>query len=620
MATPVTLEFLQSWCLATRKAMGIALMAFSAFAAMAQTPGTMTVGHPTGRCVTYKRVSSSLPSGAAVSLSEEQLKAFAGCYISGVQIELSEAVSPDSLTVFLTRSLDEESLFEMHPDTTKDGVNEIALSTPYLIEEGTELIVGYTLSGVKNLCYANTLATGKEWIRNKSDNQWHEYDNSSYSACITLTVEGGILPEDVRLSQFTMPEYNLTAQPVTYEGEIVNLGASTVSELQCTYYVDGEKALVENVDGLDIAPRTKGTFSLSSLSFPTECETTVQVELSAVNGKADALPSDNWSRSQSLVCRDEFVKRKVLMEVFSTERCTNCPSAHEYLDGLFEGKDNLIEVGHHSGFYTDSLTIPASTDYEWFYKPGRLYAPALMFDRTNRSTAFPKAYSDSVPVINAVSQYVLPIYEAAAATPVEVSVILHADYDETTRHLALSASGSQLLPLAHPEQARLFVVLTEDSVFSTTQAGASKGFYHRHAARKMLSATWGDTINLVNSYSASYECDIPQEWDTRKMRAVAFVACYDENDRNNCRVLGAEAVPLATGLPLSMSQTGAEYVPQLLQTANTLTLAGEGTFSLFSMSGCCIARGVRAMSRPLPGMYVVVIATPQGFQSTKIVL
>lgn len=620
MTAPERCKRILSWCPATGKAVGIALVAFLSPSACALAQESMTVGHPSGRSVTYKRVSSSLPGGSALSLTAEQLKALSGCHITAVQVELSEAVSPDSLTIFIARTPEEGNLFEMHPSSVKTGVNDITLTTPFVIEESESLAVGYTLRGVKNLCYAGTLATGPEWIRNKSDNQWRKFDNTSYSACVTLTVEGENLPEDVRLTHFAMPEYALTSQALHYEGEFVNLGAATVKELQCTYYVDGEKSLVEKVEGLDIAPRTRGAFTLSAFSFPTECERAVQVELSAVNGKADALLSDNRSRTQQVVCRDEFARKKVLMEVFSTEKCTNCPSAHEYLDKLFEGKDNLIEVGHHAGFYTDALTVPASSDYEWFYKPGRLYAPAVMFDRTNRGNDYPEAYADSVPVTSAVSQYTLPLYEASSATPAIVSVALQTDYDSSSRHLTVGVSGSQLLPVEHLEKARLFVMLTEDSIFSTTQAGASKGFYHRHALRSMLSGTWGDGTDLANGYSAFYETDIPEEWDAEKVRAVAFVACYDENDRNNCRVLGAEAVNIATCLPLGMGEAVERETPEIQLDEQSLFLAGEGTFSLFDTSGRCVARGVRSMPRPVSGVYVALISTRFGTKSAKLAL
>lgn len=601
-----------------RRMLGALLMACSCLGASAQQAQSMTIGHSAGKGVTYQRVTATEAAGSALYYSAEELQAFAGCRITEVSIQIDQRVGADSVTVFVGPSLSDQPYVEQHPDTASAGTHVVTLNTPYVISGTEGLFIGYTIVGAKNLCYANTLVSGTEWIKNKSNNEWRQFDNASYSAVLTATVEGENLPHDVRLTQLSMPEYALTGQAVNYTGEILNLGADTVSELALTYYIDGEEHSSETCTGLSVAPRSKGTFALSSLILPTECTASVQIELSTVNGKPNSAPTDKLSRTQSVICRKEFAKRKVLMEVFSTERCPNCPSAHEYLEKIFKGANDLIEVGHHAGFYTDDFTISASTDYEWFYKPGKLYAPAIMMDRTNRATDFAEAFADDVPVISAATQYTLPIYEACRATPAWATVEVNADFDANTRHLVLDVAGSQLLPLDHPDEARLFVLLTEDSLYTTTQRGATDGFYHRHAARQMLSATWGDEITLSDGYAKRYEADIPTEWNANHMRAVAYVANYDSNDRNNCRVWAAEAVELATNQPLAIREAR-DTSKSLLELADgRLTLAGGGKFSLYSVSGKLMAENVTATTLPARGIYVARIVTPTGTSCVKV--
>ena len=116
--------------------------------------------------------------------------------------------------------------------------------------------------------------------------------------------------------------------------------------------------------------------------------------------------------------------------------------------------------------------------------------------------------------------------------------------DDETRTVSVNVKGSQLLPVAGADMARLYVFLTEDSIFTTTQNGALGNFWHRHAARKSLTPSWGDVIDLQEGYEADYSFVIPEEWNIDKMTAVAFVAKYNPDDKNDCNVLNANSVDL----------------------------------------------------------------------------
>ena len=237
--------------------------------------------------------------------------------------------------------------------------------------------------------------------------------------------------------------------------------------------------------------------------------------------------------------------RRVLLEFFSTERCTNCPLAHSNLERLFgDGGDSIIILDHHAGFYDDALTIPESVEYEWFYNPYRgTYAPAAMFDRTCFDQQLPDIYNEQVPMFDgSKASNLQPAYAQAASMPAQAEIMIIPTYDQASRKLELSVIGST--NLADDDNLRLNVFLAEDSIFSPTQVGAIGSYYHRHAARRCLTDTWGEAVSAGKVFDCSYTTTLPDEWNARRMEVVAFVSHYDATDRRRCQVLNAAAEPI----------------------------------------------------------------------------
>lgn len=58
-------------------------------------------------------------------------------------------------------------------------------------------------------------------------------------------------------------------------------------------------------------------------------------------------------------------------------------------------------------------------------------------------------------------------------------------------------------------------------------------------ARQSVTPTWGEPID-IKGYTADYTVPVQTGWDAARLSVVAFVANYDAEDKNNCRVLNAE--------------------------------------------------------------------------------
>lgn len=237
--------------------------------------------------------------------------------------------------------------------------------------------------------------------------------------------------------------------------------------------------------------------------------------------------------------------RRILLEFFSTERCTNCPLAHSNLERIFgNNPEDIIMISHHAGFYDDAFTIPESVEYEWFYNPLRgTYAPAAMMDRSCFEDELPEVYGEQVPVFDGSKASMLtPAYTQAASVPAQADLQIATTYDAKSRLLSVTVSGST--DASDASDLRLNVFLTEDSLFTLTQAGAYGSFYHRHSARQCLTGTWGESIYAGATFERTYSTTLPQEWNARKIDVVAFASHYDATDRRRCQVLNAASAPI----------------------------------------------------------------------------
>lgn len=576
------------------------------------------LGYGESNVVSYYGVEKDAPcGGSAVYFPATLMQAYRGADI--VSLHLFSSVK-DSAVVHLaiTGSLEGEPLYEQTVMLHKYGWNEVTLDTPFHLD-GSAIYVSYLMEGILNIPYTLSLVDGEEYMCTTGSG-WVP-GIKGFSAAFYATVEGDDLPDcNVSLGNLVMPGYARLGQPVVFSGSFVNLGTVPVESLTFTYHV-GDSIATETTAIPAVKPRTSGTFEVDGLRIMSEGEEPVSVEISAVNGEPDFDPSDNTSRTKQVLCRSDFQQRKVLLEVFSTELCTNCPNIHKQIFAVTDTCENIIELGHHAGFYQDAYTLPASKDYEWFYKEDRLYAPAEMIDRTEMIDNYPEIYSDSVPVVSLNSSMLKTLYAQERLTPafvtVEPSVKTDAD-----GNILIHVEGRKLLD-SGAESPRLFVFLTEDSVYSLNQHGASEGYYHRHMARRSVTPTWGEAIDL-DGYSADYTVVPDSAWNPARLSVVAFVANYDAGDKNNCRVLNAEAVKMGgEGSATGIGRTDTDGL-RVSWDGNILRVhGGFDRLTVCDVSGRVVCRAVSsdavALDALAPGYYVATVERGNSCKVVKIV-
>lgn len=584
----------------------ISLMGLSA-AKAAESP-TLILGNGYNKTVSYQSVTSTDTVGSALHYTADEMMIYEGCQLTEVHVDLGTLTGNDSVRVFVSSSLTGKPLYEGKHVQQKTGWNTFTLPTPLTLD-GQELFIGYEVTGTRMLRYSNPLVKGEEWLRKNNEKGWQRYGDI-YAASLYATLTGNVPRRNLVMGDVVMPFYAKTGEPMAFSGQFVNLGADTIRTVSFSLLLNGTPTATQTVDGLNVLPRKRGYFTLDQFSVASEGDYQLRLEASAVNSGEDASAFDNCSRTVGLLCRDQFTKRKVLMEVFSTEKCTGCPAGHRTINNVMGDKTDLIEIGHHAGYYTDTFTVAPSVDYEWFYKAHRIYAPAVMFDRSAYTANYPTAYSDSVAIVGVETGNLNAGYTESAATPAYVDLQLTPTWDEATRKLSVTVDGSQLLSLPQPDSVRLNVVLTEDSVFSTTQRNSEGSFYHRYVLRQVLTGTWGDPVDVANGFTQTFETTLPTAWNEARINVVAFVANYDSTDKTNCRVYNTAEESLAHhGASAIQTVLAATPQPQAkLYVDGPLTLPdGIATLTVYDLQGRPVARlnMVKPTANLPRGLYII---------------
>ena len=214
------------------------------------------------------------------------------------------------------------------------------------------------------------------------------------------------------------------------------------------------------------------------------------------------------------------VNRAVLIEDFTGQRCSNCPTATDEIENLVEqyGDTAVIAVGIHSGplgFAGSSTQVGLMTDIgnEYFEHWGISTQPAGIVNR---------------------SSGILQWSEWATAVRTEIakqatlSVEISNSYDESSRRLDISVSS---LGTNGTTIGKLQVWLVEDGITAIQTMPVSQGggnnfdYVHNHVFRAAVNGTWGDDFTLAESETVTddFTYTLPIDWKAENVSVVAFV-------------------------------------------------------------------------------------------------
>lgn len=224
------------------------------------------------------------------------------------------------------------------------------------------------------------------------------------------------------------------------------------------------------------------------------------------------------------------VGRAVLIEDLTGQRCINCPTGTDIINGIIEtyGEDNVIAVGIHCGplgFAGNSKRVGLKTDtgdeYFTHWANGtKLYQPSAIFNRK-------KGPNDSFN--NWAAEVGLIISEKA-----NLSVNIANTYDAKTRTLTTKVGA---FGVNGTVSGKLQVWIVEDGVkaFQMMPDGsANLDYVHNHVFRAAVNGTWGEEVTVKEGETTtkqySYE-HLPETWNAENISVVAFV--YNDNGVEN---------------------------------------------------------------------------------------
>ncbi len=225
------------------------------------------------------------------------------------------------------------------------------------------------------------------------------------------------------------------------------------------------------------------------------------------------------------------VGRAVLIEDLTGQRCINCPTGTDIINGIIEtyGEDNVIAVGIHCGplgFAGNSKRVGLMTDtgveyYKHWANGTNLGQPSAIFNRKKG-----KGPIDNLN--NWAAEVGLIISEKA-----NLSVNIANAYDVKTRTLTTKVGAFGVNGTVN---GKLQVWIVEDGIKAMQlmpDGSANQDYIHNHVFRAAVNGTWGEEVTVKEGETTSkdYSYVLPETWNAENISVVAFV--YNDNGVEN---------------------------------------------------------------------------------------
>ena len=487
-------------------------------------------------------------TSGAILIKKEKINSLAGNQIREIHAGLISKLNVDSLAVWVSESLDGPVLSTDTIAAPAKGWSTVSLTKPVDITSDMQtLYVGYSYhqkSTSKAMSCTKTPEPGYSCFIRSGNDEWKDYSND-YTVSVEAMVYGDKLPKyDLTLSALDVQQnYVVDNGNLEFTMKVFNNATVTINGFDAVCTVDGsdDKYTVHCDSSIAYNESKTITMTVSPTAIQTmdPATRTLTVTLTNLTEGEDEIPSDNTLSGTFNVTLHSFV-RNVLLEEFTTEKCTNCPRVASYVhDAMnepeFQGRLNTME--NHAGYYTDSFTATFHNDWTWFFD--NLYAPAVLYDRHAEDGAV-----TAVTCPNSKLELFEGIRKRLRETAF-VSLKVTADVDGENQKINVKVTGTRAKENFTKNPARITVVLTETNLAAISQAGAGGDYTHYNVGRR-VNSIWGDVLEW-NGDDYTYECSIPytQNYVLDNLGVLAFIHDYDPEDKTKCDVANSAAITSA---------------------------------------------------------------------------
>ena len=230
------------------------------------------------------------------------------------------------------------------------------------------------------------------------------------------------------------------------------------------------------------------------------------------------------------------VKRvPVLVELFTSEGCSDCPPADQVLaqlagNNLVDGVD-VVAMSEHVDYwnrlgwsdpFSDAQFSTRQNEYAQAFGNRDIYTPQMVVDGQVEFVG-----SNRAKAIQAIAH--------AAQIPKASITITQIGSDREMVKLQVSIDPMAGLPRSEP--ADVFLAVTESNLFSNVARGENQGRRLMHAAVVRKLSLIGK-ISEGRSFSAAPVVQVDRQWKAKDLHAVAFVQAT--RDR---RILAVSSIP-----------------------------------------------------------------------------
>lgn len=511
----------------------------------------------------------------AIVLPSQEFAQYTGATLSGMRIGLMLTDGISDVKGFVRTSLDGENLATATVSDPVVGWNEVQFDAVpnYQLIAGQDLVIGYQFvqsKSVKCISLAGRTTADSYWVA--KNGEWdNRSDKAEGAVSVELIIDGPMVPAvNLALESVIYPKIVRLGDELEAQVVVRNMAMTPVNGYTCSYQPDMHLEYLDQIDRsgvtLDFLQRDTCVIRIpAELLSADEVLQPMAVTISDA-AQLDEIEADNSTIVYRTVYADSL-PHLVLLEEFTTEECGNCPRAiNTFAQMTAEGYE-FAQISHHVGYYTDFLTVSEDKANLWFYGTDGSFAPAGMLDRTADPDYHTVNGFTGVPVFSVgYADGFRPAMQKAVSQPAFVSVSPVLSYDDATRELQVEVEVEKLPVFdALTSEARLTVVLVEDSIPAQHQAGiSSSSFRHRHVYRKSITDQWGDLLEWEGSsahHSVAYT--LPEEWNADYIAAVCYISNYNPADRCDCQVFNTAVAEVSQIAAIEQVQQDASVAPVL---------------------------------------------------------
>jgi hypothetical protein len=251
----------------------------------------------------------------------------------------------------------------------------------------------------------------------------------------------------------------------------------------------------------------------------------------------------------------------VIVELFTSEGCSDCPPADTLLDTLMATQPvpgaEIIGLGQHVDYWDrlgwkDRFSSAALTDRQRLYQvrfaTESIYTPQMVVDGRaefvgSDAIAARKAIERTLTQPHGTVKIDLSGAGAAPASPA-AAVPVGAEHARSL-HVAVAVSVTDLPPVTRGDRADIVVLVTESGLRTEVKRGENHGRTLSHAPVVRYLATIGHIADDASSNaSAGAEIPLAAEWQRDRLAVVAFV-----QQVRGRTILASASVPLKNARP-----------------------------------------------------------------------